>query len=407
MRPKTTTRTLSVTIIGLLIALVLASVPAPRRVIHDLVTVTASARNNYKDGEILCGLKSGVRMNEVARRHNLSVKKDHGGNQYLLEINDWRTVEEVAAKLSDDPRVIWAEPNYWFDLDQLGTDQRSAAAIDQRSTAYIDGVSPTDYFTQYAMPLIQAPAAHALATGTGVTVAVVDTGVDSSHPALGNVTFGFDFVDNDTDPSEVGGGLAYGHGTHVAGVVALVAPGATVMPVRAFDSNGYGDASTIASAIQWAAGSGADVINMSFGMYGKEPKVLKNAITSAHNQGIVLVASVGNDNSNSPRYPAKDGSNNVLAVAATDQNDQKASFSNYGSSVKVCAPGVSIYSAYPGGGWAWWDGTSFAAPMVSGEAALLLSAGKSNVENTIKDSAVNVGSGLGSGRIDCLAALTR
>jgi len=140
---------------------------------------------------------------------------------------------------------------------------------------------------------------------------------------------------------------------------------------------------------------------MSFGL-PRESVPIRNAIEFARSQGLVLIAAAGNNNTSVPQFPASSPS--VMAVAATDQYDLKASFSNYGSHIAVAAPGVSIYSAYPGEGWAWWSGTSFAAPFVSGEAALLLSIGRS--VDRIQSTAVPVGSGLGSGRIDCLAAVS-
>jgi subtilisin family serine protease len=395
----------------LVIPLIFVSLVGPFRpgeeltsVVGDL-TLTAQAQGHelYKSGEIVGELRPGVAVGDVARRYNFKIKKDLKNGQYLFEIPNSYSVEQVVARLAKEPAVSWAEPNYLVELDQFGTDQRATGFIDQRSTAYIDGVSPADFFSQYAATLIQAPQAHAYSTGSGVIVAIIDTGVDTTHPVFNQVITGYDYVSDDWDPSDTGSGPALGHGTHVAGIVQMVAPGATIMPIRAFNSYGSGSSYDIAGAIRYAADHGADVINMSFSMSGNST-VVKDALDHVrYYHDVILVASAGNANGNGARFPAN--YYDVIGVAATDQQDHKASFSNYGYYVDVCAPGVSIYGPYPGGQWAWWDGTSFSAPMVSGEAAILLSLHVSNVQSRIEYTAKPVGSSLGDGRIDCLAAV--
>jgi thermitase len=413
MRPRIKPNTFSLVVIVVLAIFVLTSIPGSRQPKSDSITkatglafaTQAASGGNYDKYDVIANLAPGVNVRNVARNHNLPIVKNLSDNIYLFRIqnSDSRTVEDVVAELSADPDVVWAEPNYFVDLPELsGLDQRSTAFIDQRSTAFIDGSSPADYFGQYAIVLVEATAAHLVATGVGVTVAVIDTGIDASHPVFANVAPGYDVVNYDSNPVEEGTGSGYGHGTLVAGVVALVAPQATIMPIRAFTSDGVATASNVANAIRWATDNGADVINMSFGMTD-ESGAVQAAINYASSRGVVLVAAAGNQDTSVPQYPASDP--NVLAVAATDQYDAKADFSNYGSHVAVSAPGVSIYSAYPGGAWAWWSGTSFAAPFVSGEAALLLSIGRS--PSQIQSTATPLsGSGLGSGRIDCLAAVS-
>jgi thermitase len=244
-------------------------------------------------------------------------------------------------------------------------------------------------------------------------VAVIDTGIDTGHPAFsGDLAQGHDFLDNDDDPSEEGRGRIFGHGTMVAGVIALLAPEVTIMPLRAFDSDGTGKASKVGQAIRYAARNGADVITMSFGTTKKTAPIEK-AIAFASRRGVTLIASAGNNDTSFPvQYPASD--RNVLAIAATDNADIKAEFSNYGDHIAVCAPGVSIYSAYPGNRFAWGDGTSYAAAFVSGEAALVLSSRGGNVDQIIKTTAVNIDDLnpnfrrlLGFGRIDVLAAVSQ
>lgn len=393
-------------VVVILILMASALTPRSFHLVGD-VTLAAQRSGEYKDGEVIVQLKPGVVARQLAARYNLTVKKDHKNNQYLLSLTnltarDRLSVGQLVARLSKDRDVEWVEPNYLVGLDQFESDQRSIPNIDPRSMPFLDGVSPADYFQQYALTLVKAPQAHAITKGFGVTVAVIDSGVDTTHPLFRNVTVGYDFVDNDTDPSETGLGNAYGHGTHAAGVVLLVAPDATIMPIRAFNSAGMGDASAIASAIRWAADQGAQVINMSFS-YHDELRVVKDAVVYARSRGAVLVASAGNTGG-AVRYPAR--AKEVIAVAATDAQDRKTSWTCEGKEVHVAAPGVSIYSAYPGGGWAWWDGTSFAAPLVSGEAALIIARGRhSDVAKRIGDTADPVGGGLGKGRINCYEAV--
>ena len=307
-----------------------------------------------------------------------------------------------------------------------------------------DTVASDWYKNQPAWQLIESQSAQAYSTGTGVVVADINTQVDHSHPALiGHLTSGYDFIATRPsgstsinqseagfidqseagyiDQSEAGfidgiGGVlglpdltqnpAYGHGTLCAGVIAAIAPDSMIMPLRAFDANGQSDLFTLAKAIRYAVANGAQVINMSFGAPSPS-NALQSAIQYAQMNNIILVASAGNDNTSSPQYPA--GYSGVLAVAATDLFDHKASFSNYGSTIFVDAPGVNIISAYPQDSYAIVSGTSFSAPAVAGTAALVRSLRWNGAANAIARGAVNIDSRnanyakqLGYGRIDVL-----
>jgi subtilisin family serine protease len=200
---------------------------------------------------------------------------------------------------------------------------------------------------------------------------------------------------------------ALSHGTLTAGLIAVTAPEARIMPIRAFDDQGQADLFTLARSIRYAASNGADVINMSWGTLG-DSRALRDAIRFASGKGIVLVTSAGNMNSDVDVYPA--AYPGVIAVAATDDLDRKAAFSNFGSNIDVSAPGVNVISAYPGGYYASASGTSFSAPIVAGEAALLKSLG--SPESNIPGSAVNIDrtnphwtGKMGAGRIDMLEAV--
>ena len=160
-----------------------------------------------------------------------------------------------------------------------------------------------------------------------------------------------------------------GHGTHVAGIAALVAPEAGLLIGRVLDADGRGDIFSVAAGIAWATTQGASVINMSLGMLGTST-VLEYALAQADSLGVVCVAAAGNNAGETPiEYPAS--SAHVLAVAAIDESDRAATFTSYGSFVAISAPGVNIRSAFTGGTYALWNGTSMAAPFVSGSVALL------------------------------------
>jgi len=204
------------------------------------------------------------------------------------------------------------------------------------------------------------------------------------------------------------GNPAHGHGTLVAGIMAGVAPRAMIMPLRVFDDQGGADIFTISKSIYWAVQHGARVINMSFGTL-EYSRTFQNAINFANEEEVVLVASAGNNNTSTPQYPA--AFSNVLAVSATDLNDRKAAFSNYGPQIFVDAPGVNIISSYPGGYYALVSGTSFSAPIVAAEAALMLSRmefSKSKIGNGVVDiRSLNpvYSNALGRGRVDFVYAL--
>ena len=233
-----------------------------------------------------------------------------------------------------------------------------------------------------------------------VTVAVVDGGVDLSHPDLvNNLLPGYNFVENNTTPAD-----DIGHGTHVAGIIAAsldgqgvvgVAPLVKILPVRVM-SNGSGSISTIATGIRWAADR-AQVINLSLGGPSNS-SVLRDAINYAVNtKGRLVVAAAGNDGAtgNQVEYPA--AYPGVVAVAAVDGADQHASFSNSGSYVSLAAPGVNILSTVIGGNYARSSGTSMAAPHVSGLAGMVWSLDQSftsaQVFSALKNSAVDLGAG--------------
>ncbi|MBL3670477.1 type VII secretion-associated serine protease mycosin [Streptomyces sp. M2CJ-2] len=232
--------------------------------------------------------------------------------------------------------------------------------------------------------------------GKGVRVAVIDTGVDVKNPQLKNavdVKSGRNFLpkglkDENGDPVERGNENGttdtVGHGTKVAGIIAArptdgtgfvgLAPEATIIPIQQNDAEGNGDTDTLADSINYAVQAGADVINISqdtAGAVEPDPK-LEAAVKEALAREVVVVASAGNDGfggNTKKTYPAS--YEGVLAVAASDRNNERASFSQSGDFVDVAAPGVDIISTVPRGGHCADNGTSFSAPYVAGIAALI------------------------------------
>ncbi|GIF03680.1 S8 family serine peptidase [Actinoplanes siamensis] len=296
--------------------------------------------------------------------------------------------------------------------------------IDAKVVA-LDAPSGTDLYRghQWDLAKMRAIEAWHASTGAGVTVAVIDTGVDATNVDLaGKVLTGWDAT---TD--QPGGDVdRHGHGTHVAGTigavtgntigVSAVAPDTRILPVRVLGDDGSGYMSDTAEGIVWAADHGAQVINMSLGATTQVGAV-SNAVAYARDKGVTVVAAAGNERgAGSPvSYPAADAG--VVAVAATDSSDQVASYSNAGGYVDVAAPGSGIVSTYPsalGRSYASMSGTSMAAPHVAALAALLEAAhpglGPDRIEQAIETSAVDLGTpgkdeDYGYGRVDAVAAL--
>lgn len=237
------------------------------------------------------------------------------------------------------------------------------------------------YTNQWALPKIQAPEAWDLTKGSStIRIAILDTGIDQDHEDLkAKIVANKNFTTSRTVDDR------YGHGTHCAGIAAAITDNGkgvagvgfntSLMNGKVLGDNGSGQYSWIANGIIWAADNGAHVISMSLGG-SSGSTTLQDAVAYAYNKGAVLVAAAGNDNTSSPSYPAY--YEQCIAVAATDQNDAKASFSNYGSWVDIAAPGVSIYSTLPNHpnrigtrNYGSLSGTSMATPHVAGVAALI------------------------------------
>jgi subtilisin family serine protease len=324
------------------------------------------------DGQLVATLADGVDAGSVAASYHATLLAfDCGERAASFLPAAGQTVATLQALLAADARVVTAEPNGWLET----------AETRQQSFAFDDGFgSAKAVAEQPAAAAIDLTRAHEVALGRGVVVAILDTGIDRMHPMLRFAyAGGHDFVDDDDDPSDVrdlvdndGDGHvdeAFGHGTHVAGIVHLVAPEARLLAVRVLDADGRGDILKIAAGVRWAVAHGAKVINLSLGSL-KSSDALQNALGEAENMGVVVITSAGNWGASTPEeYPAR--SSHAAAIAAVDASDAPATFSSFGQLVALSAPGVAVRSAFPGGGYRLWSGTSMAAPFVTGTAALL------------------------------------
>ena len=259
------------------------------------------------------------------------------------------------------------------------------------SSAIIEEDATTHEATQtipWGITAVRARDANKYNTGYGTLVCILDSGIDSDHPDLStNILGGENFVvmNGIIDPDQWDDDR--GHGTHVAGTVAArsnsygvvgVAPRAKLFAAKVLNSSGSGYVSDLVEGIASCIDNGADVINMSLST-SSNSTVLRNAIETAYNAGVIVVAAAGNSNS-SVAYPAKYPQ--VIAVSAVDSSLKKASFSNYGPEVDFAAPGVSVYSTYKGGTYARMSGTSMAAPHVAGVAALWVASGSEGLVGT-------------------------
>jgi thermitase len=363
----------------------------------------------FVPGEVIVKFKTGTDISRSTRRFGLDSTRALAGDSNAVVATTSGDVQGTVNRLKADPAVAYAEPNYIIRVSQ------TAAAP----------VNDPDWKKQYAPAKVQAPEAWKLHAGSpGVTIAIVDTGIDANHPDLKDkVLPGFDVIDGDTNPND-----GQGHGTHCAGIAAAsvnngigiagIAAKNKVFAVRVLDDEGSGTIADVATGIIKAADMGAKVISMSLG--GSESaKVLEDAIVYAQKKDALVIAAMGNDGQQVKSYPA--AVPGVLAVGSTDAADKRSSFSNFGPWISVSAPGSNIWSTLPSGGsplgnkYGNLSGTSMATPAVAGLAALVRSAfpamTAAQVRARIEKAADDVGSKgfdvqFGHGRINALKALT-
>jgi subtilisin family serine protease len=417
-----------------------------------LVGVSASAQDRF----VL--VTSPSKVQDVCGRHGLTQITQLAQRGVVLV-----STSSPDTTIATDSDVLSFETDRSLAVPELSG--ATIASLTQSTSGILDGLpgrSVVNYFgSKVASNYVQQPATAITRqsdaqnavnlTGNGVTVALIDTGVDLSHPALSSVLVpGYNFIDesasaselNDLDPATAaaltqstsgildgqnlvqlnaftvailtqstsgildGPPSAFGHGTMTAGIVHLFAPGAKIMPLKAFAGDGSSDLFNIVRAIYYATDHGANVISMSFEITQNSPS-LQAAIQYALSKNVVIVAASGNDGQQILVYPA--AYNLVIGVGSTTNSDAKSSFTNFGTNaVFVGAPGEGVITTYPGGNYAAGWGTSFSAPLIAGEAALVLQARPSyhpgDVANAIsRDAAV---AQMGHGRADFCQALS-
>ncbi len=377
---------------------------------------------------------------------------DGPGNQvFLLTGPSSQSPNLILSILEDLPGVVDAELDQIVNVTTGGAQATTPppSLVNTTPVPYYGSTVWSGYVNQPATALINLAQAQQEfnVSGAGI-IADIDTGVDPNHPVLVPVLLeGYDFTRNEPGGSEMNdlpsgtpapespcvnctpgqvnqhsiamvdqhsiamvdqpGYQDFGHGTMVAGILHLVAPTSKLMPLKAFGPDGTGDLSNILRAIYYASQNNVNIVNMSFDMTSPSQE-LANAINAGEKNGIVFVASAGNDGRMEMVYPA--GLAHVLGVASTNYQDQRSSFSNYGDQIVwVAAPGEAVVTTYPFGTYAAGWGTSFSAPMVSGGVDLI-----ENVNPAVSEmqAAYAIGQaqyllaiGMGNGRIDLLRAL--
>jgi thermitase len=357
--------------------------------------------NDWAPGRILVMPKSGltnVEFDKILKSHNGKGKKLGQSNLHVVNV-PVNAEQKILEKLQNNPNIKFAE-------------------LDKKVSISLSSNDP--YFgSQYHLKKIGADTAWDTTQGEGITIAILDSGVDATHPDLkNNLLPGYNSYLGTTDSSDI-----CGHGTGVAGTaagitnnaigVAGVAGQSKILPVRIVHENGtagcYAYFSSMSNGIIYAADNGAKIVNLSFGGVTTSSSVA-SAAQYLKNKGGLLFASAGNDNADLTVPLNK----SMIIVSATDSNDLKSSFSNYGQVVALSAPGSYIYATKQGGGYGGWNGTSFSSPIAAGVGALVMAANPSlsniDVENILFSTATDLGAVgkdniFGYGRVNASAAV--
>jgi hypothetical protein len=357
---------------------------------------TPGIARQFVPNRVLVRFRNPQRADAVLSRFRPTIEKQVGSLGVLvLRLPDGESEDAVVFELNRSPDVDFAE------LDRV---------IPPAQTA-----SDPYFGSEWHLPKINAPTAWDTTVGNaGLVMAVLDTGVESSHPDLApRLVPGWNVYDNNSNTEDV-----YGHGTNVAGTIGAVTNNGagvssvtwsgSVMPIRISDPNGYASYSTAASGLTWAADHGARVANISYEV--SDSATVATAAQYFQDHGGVVTISAGNEGT----FIASPDNPYVLTVSATDDQDATASWSNSGNIIDVAAPGVSIYTTFYGAAYGANSGTSFSAPIVAGVAALVFAINPNfsggQVQSIIKNSAADLGAAgwdpqYGYGRVDANAAV--
>jgi len=367
--------------------------------INQQPPAAGAVSRNWKPGQILVKPKAGLpdaEFDKMLKQNNGKVAEKIGNLAvHIISVPD-NAEEAVVRALSKNPHIEFAE----LDI-----------------AAEIVATTPNDpkYASAWHLPKIQSPNAWDISRADGITIAILDTGVDSAHPDLADKMLpGWNAVDGSSATDDLNG-----HGTAVAGTAAAVtnnavgvsgvAWNAKVLPIRISNtSDGYAYWSDIARGLSWAADNGADVANISYEAH--QSSSIASAAQYMRNKGGVVVNAAGNSGIDTGYADVA----SLITVSATTSTDTKASWSNYGAVIDVAAPGASILTTNRGGSYGSWNGTSFSSPVTAGVVALIMSSNSSltpdDVEKVLQNSAAKV-AGVdfhpyyGFGRIDAAAAV--
>ncbi|UKA55448.1 S8 family serine peptidase [Arthrobacter sp. FW305-BF8] len=387
----------------------------------------AAPEPSQATGQIIVKFRDNGAAASLLRRQGLGEGSDVGSTgARVIRVPAGKEPQLIDA-LNRNPAVEYAEP------DEVVTATTADTYFPRQYALQNTGQSFNNTAGTISVPAgepdadVDAVEAWKVTTGSGIKVAVLDSGVATDNPDINpKVVLRANFS-GATSNEDI-----YGHGTHVAGIVAAthntsgvagVCPGCTILAGKVLNDSGVGSSSGLANGINWAVSNGAKVINMSIGV--RASRTLETAVNNAWSKGVVLVAAAGNGGNQTKIYPG--AYPNVIAVGATDNKDVKASFSTYGASwVDIAAPGVNVYSTFPNHktvigtqnnrsfGYDVGNGTSMSAPIVAATAALAWSSHpgatntsvRANVESSADDDVAGTGTYWAHGRVNAFDAVS-
>jgi subtilisin family serine protease len=349
---------------------------------------SALAQSGVVRGYIFVRVTAGTDINALAASYG-SVVLEHLPeiDAYRLQTPNGADEEEFALSVAaNTTQVVYAEPDHYFATPEVqGSPFHMAFDRSWRPQTYANSASYVQMNAGGLGTPSRSGPRRPLSTGRGVTVAVLDTGAAFDHPGIRkNLLDGYDVLSPGKLPMDVADGAnnsAFGHGTMIAGILVRLAPQVQILPVRVIDGDGVGTILGLIKGIIYAQSQGVNIMNISLSSIDNSSP-LHDAMEAADHAGIVLVTAAGNHNSRDA-FPPADGPG-ALSVGSVEADNRKSPYSNY-HFVRVVAPGSNVRSTYPGGGYATWSGTSFAAPFVAAQAALIWSVRPEMTSEAIKD----------------------
>jgi subtilisin family serine protease len=396
--------------------------------VPDAVVLSANVGGGPEQvmaGEVIVKLKDGADADAVSRAHGLALGESGYKNAFVVMRGNAGNEKANANSLKNDSRVEYAEPNYLRQIDAINPNLwafYNPGGLNMKYTRGGSGFIPASYAS--SLDADEDNVQNYVTTGTDVVIGSIDTGVDLTHPEFtGRLIAGKDWVNNDNNPADDDGHGSHTTGTMAGSTVGVAGISGAASHVKVYVQKVCGRRGCPTSAIVSAIRAAADypnmvAMNMSLGG-ASESQAEKDAIAYAVSKNVVVIASAGNDGTGTVSCPACD--DNATSVAASTWQDKLASYSNWGPGLDITAPGGQcysnttpegcIYSAYKGGGYAWLQGTSMAAPQVTGTAGVVASVTGlrgSALRSRLLSSADNIGDAthFGAGRLNTYKAVT-